>query len=229
MNTKIKELPSCERPYEKAFKYGVEVLSDVELVAVFIKSGTKDKSSIEIARELLRMPDGSYSLLAIFRKSFLQLKAIPGIGAVKAITLKCIAEFSKRISTTGYGETFKIDDPKTVSNYYMEKLRHLNEEQVVAVFLNSKNCFICDKVISTGAVNKSIIPQRELFLYALNCSAVYIILLHNHPSGDPTPSNDDISSTDKIVEAGNLVGIKVLDHIIIGDNKYYSFRERGLI
>lgn len=225
----LKELPSCERPYEKALKFGEKTLSDVELVSVILKTGTKAKNSLELSREILKMPDGSYSILSLCRKSLNELMHLDGIGEVKAITLKCVAEISRRISISGYNSNFQVDNPKVLVEYYMEQLRHLNEERVIAVYLNGSNCFICDKVISTGTINQSIISAREIFLYAIDCSAVYIILIHNHPSGNPKPSSDDIRSTQMLTEGGNILGIKVLDHLIIGDNKYVSFKERGLI
>lgn len=225
----IKELPCNERPYEKVLLYGEKVLTDTELIAVLLKSGTANKNSIELARDITKMPDGSYSILGICRKSCKDLMNISGIGEVKAITLKCVAEIARRISITGYNTNFKVDKPEVLADYYMEQLRHLSEERVIAVYLNGNNCFINDKIISTGTVNQSIISPREIFINALNCGAVYVIMIHNHPSGDPRPSSNDIYATKSLVEAGDLLGIKVLDHLIIGDKKFVSLKNCEII
>lgn len=225
----VKELPICERPYEKAVNFGIETLSDVELLAIIIKTGTSSRNSMELSREILRMPDGCYSLLSICHKTIEELTNIAGIGTVKALTLKCVAEISKRISVSDYGFNFKIESASVISKYYMEKIRHENREHVIAVYLNGSNYFIMDKVISVGTVNKALVDLRQIFIHAFQCQAVYVILIHNHPSGDPTPSKDDIQLTENAIKAGKLVGVEVLDHLIIGDNKYLSFKERGLI
>ncbi len=225
----LKQLPELERPYEKCIKYGAEVLTDTELLAVILRTGTKGENSIELARRILTMPDNNISLTALYKKSFEEMKKIKGIGSVKAVMMKCIGEISKRISVSGYSSSFKVDEPSVLVTFYMEKMRHLNYEEVLAVYLNGSNMFIKDKVISTGTVNKSIISSREIFKEAYECDAVNIILIHNHPSGDVTPSRADVNATKNIVSAGELLGIDVLDHIIIGDRKYLSFREKNLI
>lgn len=225
----VKELPLCERPYEKMWTFGESSLSDVDLIAIILRSGSKEKNSMELAREVLRLSDGSYSLLALHKKPVEELQKIPGIGKVKASILKCIAEISVRISDTGLQYGLLADTPKVIVNHYMERLRHLNYEQLIAVYLNGGSYVIGDKVISTGAVNQSIVPPREIFLNALKKEAVYIILIHNHPSGNSSPSKEDISITENLCKAGELLGIKILDHLIIGDRKYFSFREHQIM
>ena len=223
-NNTIKELPVDERPYEKCIKYGPKVLSDSELLAIILKTGTASNSVLDISRKVLTRADGNLSLLSIYDKSFEELKAISGIGSVKAITLKCIAEISERLSkSTNNG--LKFETPKQVADYYMEELRHLKTEQFRVLFLNNSNIRIADRVISNGTVNTSLVSPREVFEQALRMDAVKIILMHNHPSGDPTPSVNDIEITRKISEAGSVLDIKVLDHIVFGDNKYISLRE----
>lgn len=229
MYNKIKELPTDERPYEKFIKYGPQALSDAELIAIFIKSGTKDKSCIELARDVLRLPDGRYSILAICKKDFDNLTNINGIGTVKALCLKCIAEISKRISTASYDNLVKFTSPKDIAEYYMERFRHLKYEEFCVVFLDSSNNLILERILTKGTTDQSLVSVRDVFSNALEVSASRVVLLHNHPSGNPTPSKDDISTTNALCDAGKLLDILVLDHIIIGDRKYMSFRECGLI
>lgn len=225
MHYKIKELPSDERPYEKFLKYGPKALTDAELLAIFIKTGLKDKTSIDIAREVLLKPDGSYSLLSLYKKSLAELKQINGIGEVKAICLKCIAEISERISNTHYSNGISFSTPKEIADYYMESFRHLDKEFFCVLYLDASRRIICDKIISSGTETQTLVSAREIFINALEYNAVYIVLIHNHPSGNPVPSEIDIEVTNSLCKAGNLINIKVLDHIIIGDKKYISFRE----
>ena len=225
----LKQLPKSERPYEKCIKYGPEVLTDTELLAVILRTGTKGENSLELSRRILTMPDDNISLTSLYKKSFDEMRKIKGIGSVKAVMMKCIGEISRRISVSSYSSSFIVDEPRVLAAYYMEKMRHLNYEQVIAVYLNGSNTYIKDKVISTGTVNKSIISPREIFKTAYECDAVYIILLHNHPGGSVTPSRNDLNVTKQVIDAGNILGIEVLDHIIIGDRKYLSFKEQNLI
>lgn len=229
MHYKIKDLPIEDRPYEKFHKYGPKALSDAELLAIFIKSGTKNKSCIEIARDVLRMPNDTYSILALYKKSYSELKNIRGIGAVKALCLKCIAEISERLSLESYGKTIKFASPKDIADYYMESFRHLNYEEFCVIFLDDSNNRITDRVLTKGTINQSLVSARDVFSNALELSASSIVLLHNHPSGNPTPSEDDITTTNALYKAGELLNVTVLDHIIIGDRKYISFRECNLI
>ena len=225
----IRELPECEQPYEKVWTLGVNSLSDVELIAILLRNGSKKLNSIELSREVLKMPDGSYSLIALCKKSIFDLQKIPGIGKIKATMLKCVAEISFRISESGYSAGFKVDEPEILAKRYMDRMRHLDCEQLIAVYLNGGTCFIGDKILSTGTANKSVVSPREIFLNALKYDAVYIILIHNHPSGNPVPSMADREITSTIKEDGEKLGIKILDHIIIGDRKYFSFREHKLM
>lgn len=229
MHYKIKELPSDERPYERFIKYGPQALSDVELISIFIKSGTKEKSSLEIAREVLKLTDKKYSLLALYKKDFEALKKINGIGSVKALSLKCIAEISKRISIASYENSIKFESPKDIAEYYMESFRHLKHEEFCVVFLDPSNNLITEKVLTKGTLDQSLVSVRDIYSNALELSASSIILLHNHPSGNPSPSKDDLITTEAVCKAGKILNIMVLDHIIIGDKKYISFRECNLL
>ena len=154
---------------------------------------------------------------------------IKGIGKVKAIQISCISELAKRLSKASYQESLCFSEPDTIARYYMEDMRHGKQEQMKLLMLNTKAKLIGETNISKGTVNASLITPRELFIEALQKSAVYIIIIHNHPSGDPTPSREDLLITKRIFDAGKLIGIELLDHIIIGNNRYMSFREEGML
>lgn len=228
MHTKIKELPLDERPYEKFLKCGAKALSDAELLAIILKTGSKEKTSIELAREVLKCPDGSSSILSIHKKSLTELKKIQGIGNVKAICLKCIAELAERIANSKYTNRSKFSSPKDIASFYMESFRHLDYEVFRVLYLDSSHCLIADRIISTGTVNRTLVSARDVFIHALSFNAVYVVLLHNHPSGNPLPSDEDIKVTNTLYNAGLLLNIEVIDHIIIGDKQYFSLREYNL-
>ena len=225
-----KNLQPEYRPDEKFMDYGPKSLTDAELLAIILRTGSSELNSVELARKILA-PNGekNISISNIFNYELCELTKIKGIGKVKAIQIKAIAELSLRISQSQLRPHLVFDDPEIVANYYMEQLRHERNEQVVLLMLNSACALIKEHIISVGTVNASLLSAREIFLIALKYDAVFIILLHNHPSGKPVPSNADIMFTDEIKKAGDLVGIKLLDHIIIGDNSYYSFKDKELI
>lgn len=156
------------------------------------------------------------------------MQEIKGIGRIKAIEIKCVAELSRRISKTRISLDREFVSPEIIARYYMEDLRHLETEHLFIVMLNTKHRFLGDFELSKGTINSSIASTREAFRTALRSNAVYIILMHNHPSGDPTPSREDIQTTKKFREAGMVVGIHLLDHIIIGDNRYVSLKQAGI-
>lgn len=225
----IKQLPVSERPYEKCKLLGAEALSDAELLAVIIRSGTKNANSLELARSILMLSENNKGLLGINYISESELMSIKGIGKVKAIQILCIAELTKRMARSTRDGGIYFNTPDSVAEYYMQEMRHLSVEEIHVLMLDTKSKFIKDIKISIGTVNSSILTPREVFLAAFKCSAVNIILIHNHPSGDPLPSKEDITSTKRIKEAGILIGIKLMDHIIIGDNKYVSMKEIGIL
>lgn len=223
----LKNLPESEKPYEKLEKSGAEKLSDSELLAIILKSGTREKTAIDLALELLVYKNGG--LLNLHQMTLQELKSISGIGTVKAIQLKAVAELSNRIVKTTRTKDLRLSSASSVASYYMEQLRHESKEKIMLCMLDTKCNFLADEVISIGTVNASLVSSREVFLVAMKYKAVQIILLHNHPSGSPEPSSDDKNVTQKIRSCGELLGIHLVDHIIIGDNKYYSFNENGLI
>lgn len=225
----VKELPRSERPYEKAEEYGVESLSDAELLAVIIRTGSRQQRSIDLAHRILNHKAEYPGLLGLFYTTREELMKITGIGKVKAIQLLAVAELSKRLSRRRRKDRVSFQSPKAISQYYMERLRHEKREKMILILLDGKNKAIKEIIISEGTVNASLASTREIFIEALKYEAVYIVLLHNHPSGDPTPSGQDIRITKLIREAGELVGISLLDHIIIGDCCYVSFREQDLL
>ena len=223
----IKELPDSEKPYEKFLTYGPESLSDAELLAVIIKSGTNGLKSVEVAQNFLNQKNRN--LMNLYDVSYEEMLCMKGIGKVKAIQLKCIAELSNRITATKYMERISLRDARSIAIYFMEKLRHESQEQLVVCMFDSKCRLLAEEVVSKGSVNSSIVPPREIFLLALQKKAVHIVLLHNHPSGVSTPSGEDNEVTRRISECGQMIGIPLTDHIIIGDHNYYSYRESGLL
>lgn len=224
----MKDIPNAERPYEKCLKQGAEVLSDAELLAVLLRTGTKGENVLALAKRLLYQ-DGGAGLLGIHQFSFQSLMKLKGIGKVKAVQILCLSELAKRLSKASVEPRLRFSSSQSVAEYYMEDLRHRNQEVMKLLLLNSKAELIDETNISKGTVNASLVTPRELFVEALKKEAVSMILLHNHPSGDPTPSRDDILTTKRISECGLLIGIELLDHIIIGNNCYVSFQEENLL
>lgn len=225
----MKEIPAGELPYEKCLKSGAEVLSDAELLAVILRTGVKGINALELSRSILNSGLPQKGLLGLYHMSIPQLCRIHGVGEVKAVQLKCIAELSRRIARYSGEKSLNFRDARTIAEYYMEELRHLEQEQMLLLMLDTKCRLLSQQTISKGSVNCSVITPREIFLLALQQHAVFVILLHNHPSGDPAPSNEDKSFTKRIAMSGELIGIRLLDHIIVGDRCYASFREMSLL
>ena len=227
--TKINNLPPQERPYEKCERFGPAHLSDAELLAIMIRTGTKGANSIELAKQILYPISTGDGVLSLHNWSIEQLVKLRGIGRVKAIQIVSLLELAKRLSRAAASEGLSFSDPATIAMYYMEEMRHHKQEIMKLLLLNTKNKLISENDISKGTINWAVISPRELFVEALQKNAVSIILIHNHPSGEPTPSREDILMTKRIVEAGRMIGIDLLDHIVIGNNCYTSLREKGLL
>lgn len=226
----MKQLPEEERPYEKCLAYGPEVLTDSELLAVILRSGTRGISSVALASQILEAgAGGEQGLLGIHRLSMGELMEFRGIGQVKAVQIKCIGELSKRIASVSAKKLLDFQNPDTIADYYMEQMRHEEQEIMICMMLNTKNQLLGETVISRGTVNASLVSPRDLILAAFRFRAVFIIIVHNHPSGDPKPSRDDLEITKRIQAACSLVDIPLLDHIIIGDQRYISFRQEGML
>lgn len=223
MPIKMKELPLSERPYEKLEMYGAGNLTNSELLAIIIKTGTKDETSVMLAQKILNLnQNGNCDLRFLQDISIKELMTIKGIGKIKAIQIKAIGELTKRLSKPINNMKIKIKSPKDIANLFMQELRYEKKEIMKLVILNTKN--IVQKIIniSLGATNSASVEPKEILLEAIKCQATKIILIHNHPSGDPTPSQEDYRVTDRIYECADIMGIELLDHIVIGDGKYTS-------
>ena len=223
---RIKDLPFDDRPREKMQEYGVSFLSNAELIAIIIGSGTAKQSALDVARNLLVKNNG----LEGFNLATLEeLVEINGIGQAKATKLVASVELGKRLSTLKRNSSKKITCPSDAAYLLMDELKFKNKEYFDIIMLNTKNIVQCVTNISIGSLNSSIVHPREVFLEAIKKSSASIILVHNHPSGDPKPSREDINLTNRMIKAGEILGINVLDHIIIGEECYYSMKEEGII
>jgi len=223
---RVMDLPENERPREKLLKYGAETLSNGELIAIILRTGSSSEDILNLSNRVLKETGGLNGLLASDAHEFLSLK---GIGAAKAAQLMALAEISKRFRTFRSGEEYKITQPKDAAELLMEDMRYLKQEHLKVIMLNTKNIVITVKSVSVGSLNSSIVHPREVFCEAIKKSSASIIISHNHPSGDPSPSSEDISLTQRIKESGKLLGIELLDHIIIGNGNYVSLKEKGII
>ena len=222
-------MPSSERPYEKAEKYGVRVLSDAELLAVILKSGTHEKTSVELAHDILEMSNVYPGLLGLYHAGLRELLRIKGIGRVKALSLLCVAELSRRMAMQTRNTGRRMCEPKEIAGFFMEELRTLETEHFYVAFFDTTMELIKYEDVFKGTVNCAITSPREVLRLALAYDAVNIVILHNHPSGDPTPSPADDEVTERFDIACESVGIKLVDHIIIGDNCYMSYLEAGSV
>lgn len=225
----VKLLPEEERPYEKCLSKGPQALSDAELLAVVIRSGARGITSIDLAREVLRQCPYEEGLDGILHLDIRKLIELPGIGKVKAVQIQCIGELSKRIAGGRARRKLDFRSPACVADYYMEQLRHEEQETVICMMLDTATHLLGERQLTRGTVNQSLLSPREVFLAALEFHAVQIILVHNHPSGDPEPSREDILVTKRIQMAGELIGICLLDHIVIGDRRYTSIIGGGAL
>ena len=220
---KVKELPMSERPYEKLEMYGEHTLSNAELIAIIIKSGTKDESSVSIAQKILTLEkNGENNLRFLQNISIEEFMSIKGIGKVKAIQLKALGELAKRISRPINTSQIQINSPEDIANLLIDELKFEKREIVKAIILNSKNVIIKIVDICFGGTNSAILKPRDVLQDAIKLGAPKIILVHNHPSGDPTPSKSDFDFTERMVQASDIMGIELLDHIVIGDCDYCS-------
>ena len=225
----MKEMACEERPYERCEQFGASNLTDSELLAVLLRTGTRGENALQLADKILHPVFSQKGVLNLHQWTYEQLMQIKGIGKVKAIQILCLAELSRRLAKATAQEGLNFSNPASIARYYMEDLRHEKQEHMKLLMLNSKAKLLGETTISKGTVNASLVTPRELFIEALQKNAVSIIILHNHPSGDPSPSREDMLTTKRILDAGALIGIELLDHIIIGNNCYISFREEGML
>ena len=225
-HTTIKELPEDDRPQERLLREGSGVLSDSELLAVLIRTGSGNNNAISLSEQLLARVGG---LCRLMHATIEEISCIKGIGPVKAAQIKAALELGKRVATRPADKKVKIRSPQDVSDLLMEEMRHLDREHFKALSLDTKNRVICVETVSIGSLNSSIVHPRELFKNPLKRSSAALILVHNHPSGDPTPSSEDIEVTRRLCEVGKILGIEILDHVIIGEKSIVSLREKGII
>ncbi|MBR1441724.1 MAG: DNA repair protein RadC [Lachnospiraceae bacterium] len=215
------------KPYEKFLTFGPEALSDAEILAILIRTGTKEFSATEIAEKLLKgIGEKEQTLQGLRSLTVSELMDYPGIGEVKAVRLKCMLELSARLSSPEKTRLL-CDDPEKVAGAYMEQLRHLPRERVILLLLDNRLRLIREVLISVGTASTSVLSPRDIFSEALRGSAVRTILIHNHPAGDPEPSEADIQITSRLVRCGELLGIEFVDHLIIGDGRYVSMKKQG--
>lgn len=223
---KIMDLPESERPQERLIRYGAEVLSNSELIAVILRTGTKKQNVINLSSFLLKERGG---LNGLINSTYEELKEIDGIGIVKAAEIMALAEISKRFRSFKSGEDYRISSPKDAADYVMDEMKYLQKEHLRVIMLNTKNMVICSKDVSMGSLNSSIVHPREIYTEAIKRCSASIIICHNHPSGDPTPSLEDINITKRLAECGKIIGIELIDHIVIGDGTYISLKEKGVL
>ena len=222
----LKDFPNDERPRERFVKQGAASLANHELIALLIQTGSKNESVLTLANKLLVHFDG---LRLLKDASLDELKSIKGIGTAKAIQLLAAVELGRRVSNLEYRDRYCIRSPEDAAKYMMNEMRFLTQEHFVCLYLNTKNQVMHKQNVFIGSLNASIVHPREVFKEAFRRSAASIICLHNHPSGDPSPSREDIEVTKRLVECGKIIGIEMLDHIIIGENKFVSLKEKGYV
>lgn len=221
-----------QRPYEKCLEFGASALSDAQLLAVILRTGTNGQDATQLAHEIFKMCGESgkdEGLIGLLGLTVPELTKIRGIGRVKAIQIQCICELAKRMARQTAGKKLDFSNPESIADYYMQDLRFLQKECLIIAMLDSKCRLIRDCTMSVGTVNASLVSPRDIFGEALKFNAVSIVMLHNHPSGDASPSSNDLAVTKRVFQAGEIMGIKLIDHIIIGDNKYTSLREKDYI
>lgn len=218
---KIKDLPKVDRPREKLEKYGPEKLSDVELLALFLGSGIKGKGVMQLSKEIFQQ----LKKVGVAKIQKENLQKISGLGKAKICQILAMIEFGKRLNKK---EGVEITSPGDVWRLCID-VHESKKEHFVVFYLDSRNCLIERKIISIGTLNANLVHPREVFEPALSLSAASIIISHNHPSGDPKPSENDLELTKRLTEAGKMMGIEVTDHVIVSKNSYFSFKEEKIL
>ncbi|AXM89626.1 MULTISPECIES: RadC family protein [Anoxybacillus] len=222
----IRHVPPDERPRERLLSEGPQSLSNQELLAILLRTGTKQYSVLTLAQHLLTHFEG---LRQLKDATIEEMTSIKGIGKTKAIQIIAALELGRRVHQLQYDDRYVIRSPEDGARYVMEDMRFLSQEHFVVLYLNTKNQVMHKKTVFIGSLNASIVHPREVYKEAIKRSAASIICIHNHPSGDPTPSREDIEVTRRLAECGRLVGIELLDHLIIGDKTYVSLKEKGYV
>ncbi|MBR4769194.1 MAG: DNA repair protein RadC [Lachnospiraceae bacterium] len=227
MRQTIKDLPDHARPFEKMELYGPDALSDAELIAVIFRCGTREKNSVELAEEVIRTAGGS--IAGITSTSDADFQSIAGIGRVKLLQIRAASELAARMERSRRRVLEDCSGSDRIASLFFEEMRSEPQEVLKALYLTTKMRLIRVKLISKGSVNRSMVPVREIFVEALRSGAVYVVLMHNHPSGDPEPSDEDVKVTKQVISAGRLVGIELMDHLVFGDRSYVSMRQKGWV
>lgn len=222
----MKDMPPDLRPRERLLREGARSLTDAELLAILLRTGTASNTALDLAAVVLTHFNG---LRGLVQASVEELGAVKGVGPAKAAQIKAALELGKRVAANSGEERAVIKTPEDAAGLVMEEMRHLDREHFRALLLNAKNQVIGQEIISIGTLNSSAVHPRELFKSAIKRSAAALILVHNHPSGDPSPSREDVEVTRRLVEVGRIIGIEVLDHLVIGDNKFSSLKVKGLL
>ena len=227
---RIKEMPDDLRPYERCIRLGASSLTDIELLAVLLRTGTREQNVLALAAHLLYEVGGGGGLSGLLGQTYESLLTVKGIGKVKAVQIVCLAELANRLWRSK-NQTVSVAflNPEIAASYYMQEMRRLNREELRLAFLDTRQCLIKDMTVSIGTVNASLVSVREILIEALRHKAVNLLMLHNHPSGNPSPSPEDRLVTRTVKSGCECVGIRLNDHIIIGDNRYYSFKEQGAL
>ncbi|PLS15655.1 hypothetical protein CVD28_21825 [Bacillus sp. M6-12] len=225
-NLMIRDFPKDERPRERFIQDGPGSLSNQELLAILLRTGTKEESVLQLANRLISTFEG---LRLLKDASIEEITAIKGIGEAKAIQILASVELGKRVSSLNSQDRYVIRSPEDCANYCMDEMRFLSQEHFVCLYLNTKNQVLHKQTVFIGSLNASIVHPREVYKEAFRRSAASIICLHNHPSGDPTPSREDIEVTKRLAECGKIIGIDLLDHLIIGEKKFVSLKEKGYL
>lgn len=223
---RVREMPKEERPRERMLAQGTDAMSNAELLAILLRTGNRGVSAVDLADRLLSRFGGIRELL---EAELQELTDMPGIGLAKATQVKAAIEFGRRVARMSREARPLLTTPQEVADYMMDRLRFQLKEHFVTLHLDTKGRLIGEEIVSIGSLNAAIAHPREIFKTAIKKSAAAIICLHNHPSGDPTPSYEDIELTRRLVEAGQILGVEVIDHIVIGENCYLSLKEKGWI
>ena len=228
-NLRIADMAANEKPVEKLMEYGAEFMSDAELLAIILRCGTKEMSAIQLAQLILNSHPVHKGLVGLNYMSVDELTDIKGVGKMKASQIAALAEISRRLASHAFKSEISLNDADSVASYFMERTRYLTTERVYALFMTSSNSVIREVLLTTGTVNSSLISPREIFIEALKCDAVSVVIIHNHPSGNPEPSVEDVAVSRNIKKYGDDLGIRLLDHIIIGDKRFVSLKALGML
>ena len=228
MTLLVRDLPADERPRERLLAEGAASLSNTELLAVLLRTGVKDDSVLRVAEKVLALYK-ERGLAAITQMSAKELSSIKGVGMAKAATILAAVELGRRLALKAAEERMIVHGPADAASYVMPRFRFERREHFAVLLLNAKNHILALKTISVGTLTSSVVHPREVFQAAIEQSAASVILVHNHPSGDPAPSGEDLAVTRRMVEAGEIMDIPVLDHVIVGYDKFISLKEEGMI